>query len=72
MRLSDEFIQIILEVKHECGCTCMRLGESEIYPEIFHLNSGAERETRNETAGISAHVGACLVVIAESYIEILA
>ena len=50
----------------------MRLGESEIYPEIFHLNSGAERETRNETAGISAHVGACLVVIAESYIEILA
>ena len=59
------------EIEHEGGAAGVGLGEGESYAEGAALESGCERETRDEVAGVGAHVASGAVVIAQANVELV-
>ena len=60
-----------VEVEHQCGAGLMWHGIGYSKTEISHSDSSTEGESGKEVALIGGHVGACLVIIADSDIEFL-
>ena len=58
------------EVYHECGGAGVGLGEGYAETEGFDFHAAANGESRQEVALVGAHVGARLVVIAGSDVDV--
>ena len=71
LQSAKQFVDVGGDVEHKRGGTAVRLRKCNTKAKATHLHSGSEREARQEVARISAHVGAGLVIIAQSQVNSL-
>ena len=65
----DEIVDVETQVHHKCRGSGVWLRECYPESEFVDIQAGAERPSRQETAGVSAHVRARLIVVCECYVE---